>query len=174
MSLLGLWGKWCFRSTNNNNHPLRWCNSINKSLCELHLCKISWDDGFPGGASGKESTCKAGDSGLIPGSGRVPGEGYGSPLQYSCLENPLDRGAWWAAVHGATKSQTRLSKTLFGWDDQVMDKITAPLYWHKYHRNLISQNVCSASLTIYILLLYTQWKNCQWSTVPHREKMLWC
>ena len=52
--------------------------------------------GFPGGPSGKEPTCNAGDVGLIPGSGRSPGEGNGSLLQYSCLENPMDRGAWWA------------------------------------------------------------------------------
>ena len=55
--------------------------------------------GFPGGSEGKASTCDAGDPGLIRGSGRSPGEGTGNPLQYSCLENPMDRGAWWAAVH---------------------------------------------------------------------------
>ena len=49
--------------------------------------------------SSKESSCGAGDTGLIPGSGRSPGEGHGNPLQYSCLENPKDRGAWWATVH---------------------------------------------------------------------------
>ena len=54
--------------------------------------------------------CKAGDLGLIPGSGRFPGEGNGNPLQYSCLKNPTDRGAWWATVHGRlAKSRTRLS-----------------------------------------------------------------
>jgi len=56
--------------------------------------------------SGKESTCNAGDTGSIPGSERPPGEGNGNPLQYSCLENPMDRGAWWAAVHGVARSQT--------------------------------------------------------------------
>ena len=56
--------------------------------------------GFPGGSNGKESTCNAGDLGLIPGSGRSPGEGNGNPLQYSCLGNPMDRGDWRAAVHG--------------------------------------------------------------------------
>ena len=60
---------------------------------------------------GKESTCNAegdtGDMGWIPGSGRSPGGGHGNPLQYSCLQNALDRGAWWATVHGVTKSQTR-------------------------------------------------------------------
>ena len=61
------------------------------------------------GSNGKESTCNAGDPGSIPGSGRSLGEGNGNPLQYSCLENPMDTGGWWAAVHGVTKSRIRLS-----------------------------------------------------------------
>ena len=52
----------------------------------------------------------AGDAGLIPGSGRSPGGGHGNPFQYSCLENPMDGGAWWVTVHGVAKSWTRLSK----------------------------------------------------------------
>ena len=59
--------------------------------------------------SGKAATCNAGDTGSIPGLGRSPRDGTGNPLQYSGLENPMDRGAWWATVHGVTKSQTRLS-----------------------------------------------------------------
>ena len=62
--------------------------------------------GFPDGSDGKESACNAGDLGSIPGLGRSPGGGHGNPLHYSCLENPMDRGAWWAIVHGVTKSQT--------------------------------------------------------------------
>ena len=62
---------------------------------------------------GKESACNAGDLGSIPGSGRCPGEGNGSPLQYSGLENPMDRGAWQTIVHGVAKSWTRLSTTTF-------------------------------------------------------------
>ena len=65
--------------------------------------------GFPRDSNGKGSACNAGDLGLIPGSGRFPGEGNGNPFQYSCLENPMDRKAWWATVHGVAKSQTRLS-----------------------------------------------------------------
>ena len=65
--------------------------------------------GFPGGSDGKESACNVRDPGLIPGLGRSPGEGNGSPLQYSCLENSMDRGAWQATVHGAAKSWTQLS-----------------------------------------------------------------
>ena len=59
--------------------------------------------------SGKEPACSAGDPVSIPGLGRSPGEGNGSPLQYSCLENPVDRGAWRATVHGVAESRTRLS-----------------------------------------------------------------
>ena len=59
--------------------------------------------GFPGGASDKDPPANIGgdirDLGSIPGSGRFPGERYGNPLQYSCLENPMDRGAWWATIH---------------------------------------------------------------------------
>ena len=65
--------------------------------------------GYPGGSEFKESDCNAGDLGSIPGSGRSSGEGNGNPLQYSCLENPMDGEAWWAIVHGVTKSRTRLS-----------------------------------------------------------------
>ena len=62
--------------------------------------------GFPGGLDGKEPAYNVGNPGLIPGLGRSPGEGNGRPLQYSCLENPKDRGAWRAIVHRITKSQT--------------------------------------------------------------------
>ena len=62
--------------------------------------------GFRGGADDKESACNAGDLGSIPGLGRSPGEGNGNPLEYSCLENSMDRGAWRATVHGITKSRT--------------------------------------------------------------------
>ena len=65
--------------------------------------------GFPGGTDSKESTCNSGDPGSIPGSGRSPEEGNGNSLQYSCLENPMDRGAWRATVHGVAKSWTLLS-----------------------------------------------------------------
>ena len=64
----------------------------------------TWD--FHGGSEGKASAFNAGDLGSIPGWGRSPGEGNGNPLQYSCLENPMDREAWWATAHGVSKSQT--------------------------------------------------------------------
>ena len=65
--------------------------------------------GFPGALEVKASACNAGDLGLILGLGRSSGEGNGNPLQFSCLENPMDGGAWWATVHRATKSWTQLS-----------------------------------------------------------------
>ena len=65
--------------------------------------------GFPAGSLVKNSPASAGDLGLIPGSERSLGEGNGNPLQYSCLMNSMDRGAWWATVHGVTKSRTCLS-----------------------------------------------------------------
>ena len=65
--------------------------------------------GFPGGSEVKVSACNAGDLGSIPGPGGSPGEGNGNPLQYSCLDNPMDGGAQWATVHGVAKSWTRLS-----------------------------------------------------------------
>ena len=61
---------------------------------------------FPPSSVGKESICNAGDMGSIPGSGRSPGEGNGNPLQYSCLEKPMDRGTLWATVHGPQESDT--------------------------------------------------------------------
>ena len=69
--------------------------------------------GFPDGSDGKEAVCNAGDirdMGLIPGSGRSPGEGHSNPLQDSCLENTMHRGAWWATVHRVAKSQTSLKR----------------------------------------------------------------
>ena len=76
---------------------------------DLFLCyhMLLWC--FPGGSDGKEFVCNAGNPGLIPGLGRFPGEGNGNPLWCSCLENPMDRGAWQATVHGIAKSWTQLS-----------------------------------------------------------------
>ena len=78
--------------------------------------------GFPGSSVGKESACNAGDQGLIPGLGRSPGEGNGYPLQYSCLENSMDRGAWKAAVHGVAEGWTRLSDFTFTFHFHALEK----------------------------------------------------
>ena len=65
---------------------------------------------IPCSSNGKESACEAEDQGSIPGLESSSGEGNGNPLQYTCLENSMDRETWWATVHGVTKSQTRMSK----------------------------------------------------------------
>ena len=77
---------------------------ILSKIVEEHLA-----EGFLGGSDSKGYACTSGDRGSIPGLGRCPGEWSGYPLQYSCLENPMDRGAFWATVHGVTKSRTWLS-----------------------------------------------------------------
>ena len=74
----------------------------------FNFSMLNMAQGFLGGSNGKESACNAGDPGSIPGSGRSPGEENGNPPQYSCLGNPMDRGTWWATVHGVTMSQTPL------------------------------------------------------------------
>ena len=85
---------------------------------------------FPGGSEGKASACNVGDPGLIPGSGRSPGEGNGNPLQYSCLENPTDGGAWWAAVHGVTESETTEQPHFY-------------CHFQTYFENIKNPGVCS-------------------------------
>ena len=82
------------------NHLLT-CSKI------CYIDSLYWD--FPGGSGSKESACNTGNQGSIPESGRSPGEGNDHPLQYCCLEKPMDRGTWWATVQGVTKSQIWLS-----------------------------------------------------------------
>ena len=72
---------------------------------------------FPGGSDIKESGCNSGDSSSIPGSGRSPGEGNGNPHQYSCLENPMNGGAWQGTVHRVAKSQARMSNFTHSFTD---------------------------------------------------------
>ena len=85
-----------------------------RTLTQNSLCQGGWqchrtfaesegEWSLPWGLSGQECTCNAGKADSIPGSGRSPGEGTGNPLQYSCLGNPMDRGAWWAIVHGGQR-----------------------------------------------------------------------
>ena len=71
-----------------------------------------WTVCIPGGSDRKESACNVGGLGFIPGSGGAPGEGNSCPLQYSCLENPMDRGAWWAIVHGVAELNMTEQQTL--------------------------------------------------------------
>ena len=95
---------------NNENCITKSSNIWHRAECYTHFISVMRVGlHFPDSSSSKESTCNTEDEGLIPGSGRSPGGGNGNPLQYSWLENPMDRGAWWAIVHGVAKSQTPLS-----------------------------------------------------------------
>ena len=92
-----------------NNKHLRFLHVFSYLLSRWLFIPLPTED-LPGGSDGKASACNVGDPSSIPGSGRSPGEGNGNPLHYSCLENPIDRGAWQATVqHGVAKSQTWLS-----------------------------------------------------------------
>ena len=95
----------------------KWGNFFSLSFFILSL-------GFPGGAEVKASTCNVGDLDSIPGSGRSPREGNGNPLQYSCLENPMDGGAWWATVHRSQRVDT-----------------TKRLHFHLYFLNFLQMHL---------------------------------
>ena len=120
-----------------------------RSFLFFHLeCAFMLVMDFPCCSEVKASTCNMGDLGSIPGSGRSLGEGNGNPLQYSCLENPMDKEAWWATVHAVAKSQTRLSESRRcskNWVEiRCMGKgekhwnvyIQLPIFWRKYMLNL--------------------------------------
>ena len=85
------------------------CHEIRGKQNSTGKVQINKYKGFPDGSDGKESACNARDMGSVPGSGRSPGEENGYPLQYSCLGNSMDRGAWQATVHGLPRSHTWLS-----------------------------------------------------------------
>ena len=96
--------------------------NLMKSKLQLQIYKqVKWGLNFSGGSDGKESACKAADLGLMPGPGRSPGGGNGYPCQYSCLGNPMDRGAWQAVVQGLAKTWTRLSdNTLTSFQNEAL------------------------------------------------------
>ena len=85
-------------------HPCQTYFLVCVCVCVLIVINLL---GFPGGSLSRESAFSTEDAGLIPGSGRFPGGGHSSPLQYSCLENPMDRGAWWATIHRVSKCGTQ-------------------------------------------------------------------
>ena len=103
--------------------------------------------GFPGVSDSKESACNAGDPGLIPGLGRSPGEGNGNPLQHPCLGNPMDRGAWWATVHGLQRVR----------HDWVTNNFT---FFHKLLRGSHNQ----------IGFVYSDWPSCGRDLGQHLEQ----
>ena len=107
--------------------------------------------GFPGGSEVKASACNAGDLGSIPGLGRSPGEGNSNPLQYSCLENPMDRGAWWATLHGVAKSRTRLS-------DFTSHDPENPLLGIYTEETIMEKHACTSVLIVALFTVARTWK----------------
>ena len=117
---------------------------------------------FPSGSDGKASAYNAGDLGLIPGPVRSPGEGNGNPLQCSCLENPRDGEAWWAAVYGVAQSRTRLkrlsssssssSKTFSWFETQKVQEFTVQ---SSLPHSLTTQFSCSKGNLCFSILVYS-------------------
>ena len=117
---------------------------------------------FPSGSDGKASAYNAGDLGLIPGPVRSPGEGNGNPLQCSCLENPWDGEAWWAAVYGVAQSRTRLkrlsssssssSKTFSWFETQKVQEFTVQ---SSLPHSLTTQFSCSKGNLCFSILVYS-------------------
>ena len=119
---------------------------------------------YLGGSDGKESACNAGDPGSIPGSGKSPGERNGYPLLYSCLENSMDRGAWWATVHGVAKSQTQLSDLTFTFTSTICYLCTLPpdSFFTSILPNLVSKTSRRLSGWILNPLLSFNWETWRW------------
>ena len=119
----------------------------------LFLWRSNISLGVPWWLPGKESACSAGGAGSIPGSGRFPGGKHGNPRQYSCLENSMDRGAWWATVHGVAKSWTQLK-----W----LSMHCAIFHWCSYHIFLIHSSInghlCWEAWFLIQMLLKNYWK----------------
>ena len=126
---------------------------------------VQVQEGFPDGSGGKKSACNAGDLGSVSGLGRFPGEGNGKALQYSCLGNPMDRGAWWATVHGVAKCWTWVTHFTFRFrkkeccDGLVMSAtgVQSPCTCQKHVWESLGShvNVCSWRRTAYMWVLPT-------------------
>ena len=91
----------------SDSFPVGYCKVLN--MCIPLYISLHCTRGFLGGSNGKDAACSVGHLGSFPGSGRSPGKGDGNPLQYSCLENPMDRGTLWSTVHVVAKSQQVLA-----------------------------------------------------------------
>ena len=108
----------------HNRQPFHSLHILSSGKC--------YNQGFPGGSVVENPPANEGDLGSIPGSGRSPGEGNGNPFQYSCLGNFMDRGAWWAIVHGVTKSRTQLS-------DYITTQSGITRFWNLHDSSVVSK-----------------------------------
>ena len=142
----------CLISFFHHRHP--WGLLAHFFSCQLKCflnIEVVFPDGFPDGSVVKNPPANAGDVSLIPGSGRSPGVENGNPLQYSCLGNPMERGAWWTIVHGVAKSRTWLSthaRSLI-----ILYKVTpVPLYSPFPILFLFILHISTWLLNVYILI----------------------
>ena len=127
--------------------------------------------GFPGGLEVKASACNTGDRGSIPGWGRFPGEGNGNPLPYSCLENPTDRGAWWATVHRVAKSQTWLSNFTFTFFQELTEHIQDMVLKHSFFTRLkYTFGITVSRKTKHLAQNWEKWKSVSLSLTPHDKR----
>ena len=109
-------------------------NAEADKIIQLSYIKLDIEEGgFLGDSDGKESAHNTGDAGLIPGSGRSPGGGNGNPFQYSCLENSINREAWWGTVHGVTESDITEQLTPLYTDTEVICKVVLKKRHHLSH-----------------------------------------
>ena len=133
--------------------------------------------GFPGGSEVKASACNMGDMGSIPRLGRSPGEGNDNLLQYSCLENPMDGGAWWATVHGVAKSQTRLSDFTHKVNPVIVLECLLGIFWSK-RRQFSSEiaflySLCLSIQTVNFEMTMNRWLSPQQSRTFYEFSNVW-
>ena len=142
-------------------HPFSFCQNLSRCM------------GFPGGSDRKESVCKAGDWGLIPRLGRSPGEGNSYPLQYSCLENAMNRRAWQAIVHGVAKSQTCLSD--FHSLTHIQTHNLAQTLMFTWMTIITSMRVCTELLSLHSSAAGTAWDPVSWRAgyIHHSQWAKW-
>ena len=127
-----------------------WVSSSGSITAVPALSKVEVKLGFSSGSSGKESACNAGDLGSIPRLGRNPREGNGNPLQYSWLENSMDRGAWQAVVHGIVKNRTQLC------DELSLSKLELMLFHTFEFRVFQTINFLFPNFSLYTILTWTK------------------
>ena len=144
----------------------QWARQLKTPNKDKKIWRIAWL-GFLGGSDNKESACNAGDPGSIPGLGRFPGEGNGYPVQYSYLENPMNRRAWWATVHGVERA--RHYWVTFAFHHILFSMCKVPCQQSFYHLSFI--NYCAVEK----VSPFYRWKKTKtlrisWLAQSHRSK----
>ena len=171
MCIYGCWLTW-EQITMFSLFFIQWCilQIVLVSLVCWLTTQSKWLNGFLGVSDGKESACSAGDRSSILGSGRSYGEGNGNPLQYSCLENPMDRGAWQATIHRVAKSWTQLSD----WAQGRLSNINFLQFWRL---GILRSNCQKIQLLVRTHFLVWRWQSSPciltWHNSVRGSKPLW-